>query len=515
MNGAEALVASLAKAGIEVCFTNPGTSEMHFVSALDSEPRLRPILCLFEGVATGAADGYARMKGKPASTLLHLGAGLSNGLANLHNARRASSPIVNIVGDHATYHSQYDAPLQSDIKTLARPVSAWVYSAASSRSTAFDAMRAVQAAGHNQIATLILPADCAWSAGGVVAEPLAINAPRVPSDAQIEEVAQKMQGGKPHALLLRGSALTEKGLEAAGRIAAKTNARLLCDTFPPRLRRGVGIVEVERIPYFAEQAQEFLAPIERIVLVESKPPISFFAYPDKASWLSAKDCEFEVLAQPQENGEAALEKLADILSAKEIGPGEPAFKTEAGLADIEEGFNQWTIGAVLARHLPQDAIVIDDAATSGLGSFVALAKAPPHDYLSLTGGSIGIGMPLGVGAAVACPERSVIVLSGDGSAAYTLQALWTQAREGLNIVNIVFSNRSYAILNIELERVGANAGPRALSVLDLSNPEMDWLKLAEGFGVEAARVKDSQTFQKTLEYALKAKSPQLIEVILA
>lgn len=512
MNGAESLVASLSKAGIEVCFANPGTSEMHFVSALDSQPKLRAVLCLFEGVATGAADGYARMRNTPACTLLHLGAGLSNGLANLHNAKKAASPILNIIGDHATYHSQYDAPLESDIKTLATPCSHWVYSSKSSSMIANDAMRAVQAAGYSQIATLILPANCAWEEGGITANPLPTPTPQMPAIENIEKLAEKMLDEKPQALLLRGSALSEEGLEFAGRIAAKTKARLLCDTFPPRLRRGAGIVAVERIPYFAEQAQEFLADIERLILVESQPPVSFFAYPNKASWLSAKNCEFEILAQPQENGIKALEKLADILSA----PSEPALKAQLKLPEIklEEGLNQWTAGAVLANKLPKNSVVIDDAATSGLGSFVALSTAAAHDYLALTGGAIGMGQPLAIGAAIACPQSKIISLSGDGSAAYTCQALWTQARENLNIVNIVFSNNSYAILNIELARVGANAGPKALSVLDLSNPVIDWVKLAQSYGVEARSVSKIEEFNEALDLALNSNKPQFIELVL-
>lgn len=511
MNGAQALVASLAGAGVKVCFTNPGTSEMHFVSALDFEPRLKPILCLFEGVATGAADGYARMTGKPACTLLHLGAGLSNGLANLHNARKAMSPLVNIVGDHATYHAQYDAPLQSDIKTLAAPVSHWVHSATSSQTAAFDGMRAVAAAGHNHTATFILPADCAWNEGASLSDPLPVPEPPTPNTKNTDAVAQKMKDGKPQALLLRGRALSEQALATAGRIAAKTGARLLCDTFPPKLRRGAGVVAVERIPYFAEQAQEFLAPLERIVLVESKPPVSFFAYPNKASWLLPEGCAVETLAQTLENGAAALEDLAAALNAPKA---EPAHQTPQEIPDLADGFNQWTIGALLARHLPNEAIVIDDASTSGLGTFIALTGAAKHDYLALTGGSISIGQPLAVGASTACPTRKTIALSGDGSAAYTFQALWTQARENLNVLNIVFSNASYAILNIELERVGAKIGPKALSVLDLSNPKMDWVHLSEGMGVKAHRVENNQQFEKALTACLNQTTPQLIEVVL-
>src|SRR5579859_4059193 len=286
MNGAESLVLTLAASGVDTCFSNPGTSEMHFVAALDSIEGVRPILGLFEGAVTGMADGYGRMAEKPACTLLHLGPGLANGLANLHNARRAQTPIVNIVGDHATYHAQYDARLASDIAGFARPVSGWVHSSPSARTVAADGARAVHAAlsPPGQIATLILPADTAWNAADGPAPALPRPQPAPVAGATVDFVAQALKSGKTSAILLRGAALKDEGLAAAGRIAVATGARLFCDTFAPRLARGAGRVAVERIPYFAEQIVETFATVEQLVLVGAKPPVSFFAYPGKPSW---------------------------------------------------------------------------------------------------------------------------------------------------------------------------------------------------------------------------------------
>ena len=241
MIGAQALIGSLVGAGVDVCFMNPGTSEMHFVGALDSVPQMRGVLALFEGVATGAADGYARIAGRPAAVLLHLGPGLANGLANLHNARRARSPIVTIVGGHATGHVRYDAPLQSDIEALARTVSGWVHTSGATRDLAQDAMRAVAAARRGQIATLVLPADVSWSDGGTLAPPRPQPAPEAVDDDQIKAVARLVPASPSPLLLLGGSALTERGLKAASRISAATGARLLAETFPARMERGAGL----------------------------------------------------------------------------------------------------------------------------------------------------------------------------------------------------------------------------------------------------------------------------------
>jgi acetolactate synthase-1/2/3 large subunit len=514
MNGAESLVRTLADSGVKACFANPGTSEMHFVTALDKEPRIRPVLALFEGVVTGAADGYGRMAGKPAATLLHLGPGFGNGWANLHNARRAATPIVNIVGDHATYHAQYDAPLASDVVGLARTVSGWVQSSPSARTVAADGARAVQAAmaAPGQIATLILPADTAWLDAEGPSPALPVQGPAPVSSDAVDRVAKALKNGKRTAILMRGASLMETGLRAAGRIAAASDARLMSDTFAPRLARGAGRVMVERIPYFAEQIVEFLADVEQLVLVGAKPPVSFFAYPGKASWCVPDGCEILYLAHPHEDGAAALEAVAESLRA----PAEPR-----GIADLKTPalptgkINQYAVGEVIAHYLPENAILADEAATSGLGTAIATATANPHDHLALTGGSIGQGVPLATGAAVACPDRKTVCLQGDGGAMYTLQALWTQAREKLDVTTVIFANRSYAILNIELARVGAgNPGPKALSMLDLHNPELDFVALARGMGVEASRAESIEDFAAQFSSAMAGRGPRLIEAVL-
>lgn len=512
MNGAESLLRTLVAGGVEVCFSNPGTSEMHFVSAIDRVEGMRPVLGLFEGVVTAMADGYGRMADRPAATLLHLGPGLANGLANLHNARRAATPIVNLVGDHATYHAQYDAPLASDIVGFARPVSGWVHESTSAGSVAADGARAVRAArsAPGQIATLIVPADIAWLDAGPPADPLAVVGPSAVSSAAIGAAADALCNGKRTALLLRGAALRGDGLVAAGRIAASSGAELFCDTFAPRLERGAGRVVVERLPYFAEQLVERLAPFEQLVLVGSTPPVAFFAYPGKPSWCSPEGAEILHLAHPHEDGVAALVEVADAIG----GDGTVAVAPLA-VPDHPSGrFDQFTIGQVIARLVPEGAIVSDEAATSGLGSAIALATAAPHDVLSLTGGAIGQGLPLAAGASVACPDRKVVCLHGDGGAMYTVQALWTMAREQLDVTTVIFANRSYGILNIELQRVGADAGPQALSMLDIGNPDLDWVALAQGLGVEAVRVEAIDAFRDAFASAMSQSGPRLIEAVL-
>jgi len=514
MNGAESLLRSLIASGVDVCFGNPGTSEMHFVAALDQVQGMRPILGLFEGVVTGAADGYGRMAGKPASTLLHLGPGLANGLANLHNARRASSPIVNIVGDHASSHAIYEAPLTSDIKGFARPVSSWIHSSASALTVGADAARAVQASmeGPGQIATLILPADTAWGKAEAVAAPLPRPVPARVSDATIEHIARLVRSGVKTAFLLRGDALKERGLRAAGQVAAKTGARLLCDTFAPRLQRGAGRVPVERLPYFAEQVVDFLAGTQLIVLVGAQPPVSFFAYPDKPSWLTPQGCQLAYLAHPHEDGTGALEALADTLGAQQ------SIAVTSALNPVDysvgDALTPESIMRSVARHLPEQAIVTEE---SGMAmAYYSLAEsAAPHDFLTLSGGAIGSMMAVSIGAGVACPDRKVVNLLGDGSAMYTVQSLWTLAREKIDAVTVIYANRGYKILNNELKRVGASTdGARAASMFDLENPSLDWVALAKGMGVEAVRVESGQGFDAAFAAAMKRKGPMLIEAVL-
>jgi acetolactate synthase I/II/III large subunit len=514
MNGAESLVRTLVGGGVEVCFANPGTSEMHFVAALDRVEGMRCVLGLFEGVVTGAADGYARMSEKPAATLLHLGPGMANGLANIHNANKASTPMVNIVGDHATYHRRYDAPLTTDIETAARPFSRWVKTSPDAQSVAADGAAAIVAARTppGQIATLILPADTAWNEGSGPAPVPPPPQPAAVSPEAVAEAARVLRSGEPALLLLTGRALREEGLDLAGRIAAKTGARLMAQGSNARTQRGRGRVFVERVPYVVDQAVKVLSGLKHIVLVGAKMPVAFFAYPDKPSLLSPSDCQGHVLARLDEDAIGALAALADELGARPAlrpavdGPP-PAL---AGGAVTPEA-----LGASLAALLPENAIVVDEAVTTGRGFFAPTRSAAPHDWLSNMGGSIGMGMPVATGAAVACPNRKVVALEGDGSGMYTLQALWTQAREGLDVTTLLFSNRSYAILRGELANVGAgNPGRKALDMLDLGHPDLDWVRLARGMGVPGARVATMEEFNRRLAEGLSAPGPFLVEVAL-
>ncbi len=511
-NGAKALIDTLTNVGVDTCFTNPGTSEMHFVAALDSSD-MRAVLCLFEGVATGAADGYARMADKPAATLLHLGCGLGNGLANLHNARKARVPMINIIGDHATYHTQYDAQLQSDIETVARNCSSWVRTSASTGQLADDAVEAhtVAVGPPAQISTLILPADVSWGDGTKTAAPVAVEPPPAAGDGVLESIASALNSGKKTALLLGGRVLREEGLRNASRIAEKTGAKLFCEVFPTRLQRGAGVPHVERIAYFAEMASVQLDEFENLILVDAKAPVSFFAYPDKKSYLVPEHCTLHNLVEPEQDALKSLHALVELVAASNTPPVLPGLDRPK----LPDGkLTGAKVCQAIAALLPENAIISDEAQTSGVKLPAFTANAPKHDLLTLTGGAIGQGIPVAVGAAVACPDRPVLALAGDGSAMYTNQALWTMVNEDLDVTVIIFNNRSYAILNVELERVGAEgAGMKAKSQLDLSEPPIDFTALARSMGMPATSVSTAMGFNKALENAIREPGPHLIEAI--
>jgi acetolactate synthase-1/2/3 large subunit len=520
MNGAQAVVRTLVECGVTTCFANPGTSEMHFVAALDAVPEMRGVLCLFEGVATGAADGFGRMSGRPAATLLHLGPGLANGLANLHNARRAHTPLVNVVGDHATYHKRHDAPLESDIHALAGAVSGWVRTTASAEHASADAVHAVIAALRppGQIATLILPADVTWTDGAEVAVPVPFPS-RLPSPVTPRQLVpatdalrRLVAGGPACTILLGGSGLRRPALEAASRIAAVTGAKLLAETFPARHERGAGLPHVDRLAYLVEFAASQLAGTTQLILAGATAPVSFFAYPGKPSTPLPPGCHVHVLAEPGDDVAGALGALADRVAPDAVPlvvvPARPDVPADGELTPE-------SAAAVVGALLPEGAIVSDEANTSGLWLPGATAGAPPHDWLSLTGGAIGQGLPLATGAAIACPDRPVLALEADGSAMYTASALWTHAREGLNITTVIFSNRAYAILNMELERTGAPVtGTTARDLLDLSRPDLDFTALARGMGVPASRASTTAEFADQLRRALAEPGPHLIEAAL-
>src|SRR3984885_15127668 len=510
-NGAHALIRTLVGAGVDTCFTNPGTSEIHFVVALDSVPEMRAILTLFEGVATGAADGYARMTDAPAATLLHLGPGLGNGVANLHNARRARVPLVNIVGDHATYHVQYDPPLHSDIETIARNFSTWVRTSRSSQELARDTVDAIVAATGppgqvatlivpadvswqdgagpappGQVATLIVPADVSWQDGAEPAPPPQLPPAPAASDEVVEVVAAAMRGSGRSGVLLGGKALRERGIIAAARAAEVTGARLFAERGAPRLERGVGLPAVERLAYWPELAAKQLEGLDHLILVDAQLPVAWFAYPGAESSLVPSSCLVHELSPATSDPTRSLEALVQALDAENA---EPALQTRAAAPRPEGPLTAEKTCQAVGAILPEGAILSDEAITSAAALPAVTAGAPRHDWLTLTGGAIGQGLPVAVGAAIACPDRPVLALEADGSAMYTIQSLWTMAREQLNVTVLVFNNRSYGILGIELRRMeGQPAGARARDLLDLGRPDLDFVELGRGLGVPSRRV---------------------------
>lgn len=512
VNGAQALINTLVDGGVDVCFANPGTSEMHFVAALDTVPQMRGVLTLFEGIATGAADGYARIAGRPAAVLLHLGPGLGNGLANLHNARRARVPMVVVVGDHATYHKKYDAPLESDIDALAGSVSGWVHRTSDAAGVAADTAEAIaETVANNQISTLILPADTSWTDDAQVGEksPRQPKQPDVDADA-VETAAAVLRSDEPTVLLIGGDATRGAGLTAAARVAEATGTRWYCETFPTRLERGAGIPAVERIPYFAEAVVAQLEGTKHLILAGAASPVSFFAYPGKPSDLVPEGCSVHVLAGP-DCAATALAALAD-----DIAPGTTAAVAALSRPTLPTGaLTAVSVADVVGALMPENVIVVDESNTSSVPLTAATAGAPAHDWLTLTGGAIGYGIPAAVGAAVAAPDRPVLCLESDGSAMYTISGLWTQARENLDVTTVIYNNGAYDILRLELQRVGAGAtpGPKALDLLDISRPTMDFVKIAEGMGVPARRATTAEEFADALRAAFAEPGPHLVEAV--
>ncbi len=502
MNGAESLLRTLVANGIDVCFMNPGTSEMQFVAALDRVPQMRGVLCLHETVCAGAADGYARMTGRPAATLLHLGPGLANGLSNFHNARKARSPVVNIVGEHSTAHLRYDAPLTADVAAFAHPVSGWVRTLDQAENIGAAAVEAVREARRppGQVASLIIPADHSWSEAGEPASAAADEPRARPAEANLRAVAAVVASGERAAFFLGGSAASRAGIEAA----ARTGLPVFLNRYSGRVPRGRDWAFARRVAYFPEPAEAMLQGLQHLILVEAEAPVSFFGYPGRPSTLAPSLCRLHVLASHHEDGVAALESLG----GKSVLPA-PAPSTAM---PPDGALTPESLGAVLAALLPADAIISDEMISSGEPVNSALAGAAFHDLLPVTGGSIGQGLPVAVGAALACPQRKVVALEADGSAMYSLQALWTMAREKLDVVTVIFANRRYRILEVEMKRTGAGPiGPKADQMIDLSRPVVDWVSLARGLGVEAARATTVAEFATLLTRALATKGPRLIE----
>jgi len=511
MNGAEALVASAISGGVEICFANPGTTELPLVQALDSVPSLRSILCLHENVATGAADGYGRMAAKPAMCLLHLGQGLANGLTNLHNARRALTPVLTVIGDHATWHLPADPLLATDVESLAHTVSDFVKKSLVATKVAFDLADAIEAAMNGgRIATLIVPHDVQMGDAGDGTPVRRASAKKTYSSRRVTQAAKALKSGKS-ALLLGGDALSESGIMLAGRIAAIRGADLLCDTFFARMERGAGLPSPTKLPYFADQALELTRRYERVVVAGTRRPVAFFGYPGLPSYLTTEE-QTVILAGPREDTLGALAALASEVNAPDAIDPVPGMPPAMPKGDLDAQ----SVSAVIAGLQPAECIVMDEVLSVGVPYFDASKHSPRFSHLMLTGGAIGQGPSAATGAAIACPNRKVINFQSDGCGAYSVQAFWTQARENLDVVTIIGSNRSYHILELELLRAGgAQTGPVARSMLDLDNPFLNWVKIGEGFGVPAVAVDRAEALARELERALMDKGPRLIEAIVA
>ena len=513
MNGSESLIKTLVEGGVEVCFTNPGTSEMHFVAALDEVDGMRCVLGLFEGVLSGAADGYARMTGKPAATLLHVGPGLANAAANIHNAKKANVPMINIVGDHATYHLAYDAPLTSDVEGIARPFSHWVHTSKSSSEIASDANDAIQEAGHHNIATLVLPADVSWGdnpQGASTVSP--ISALNKVTEDKIAEAATMLKSDKSTMILVGGVITQDLGLQL-GKLGEAFGVRICVETFPTRIRRGSGSAVLEKLPYLAEMAIDFMKDVENLVLIGASAPVSFFAYPNVPSEIPSKDCSVLALAETGDDLLNCVEQLLSSLDAESATPTCHPYQ----VPELPKGeLNAMSASQSISHLLPENAIIIDEGATSSFMTYPLTANAAPHDWLALTGGSIGFGLPAAIGAAIACPDRKVVALEGDGSAMYTIQALWTMAREELDVTVVIYNNQKYHILALEFARTGARGGkpgPKAANMLDIGSPDLDFVAMAQGMGVKATRATTAEEFNEQFAAAMSTPGPHLIDAM--
>lgn len=511
VNGATTLLRALRAGGADICFANPGTTELTLVAALAEVPEIRPVLCLFEGVCTGAADGYARISGKIPLTLLHLGPGFANGIANLHNARRAHSKIITIIGDHATWHLPHDAPLTSDIESLARPVSVDVVRIASTNSIAEGVARALTGTGWGAggPATIVVPTDVMdANAPSLSAPPIATGSDLV-SDTAIEAAAAACQGGKELILLIGGDALRVEGQRAAEAVAANTGARLVMEPYPAVVTLGGDLPRIERQAYFPDDVIRQFGDAT-VILAGARPPISYFGYEDYPSVL-VPDERLVVLSQPGEDSVSALQALAERLGATRSEPTSVAV-SQPPAPDPAAPLTPNSIVEELLVQLPEDSVISLEGSTLGGPWLREAYRAPTHRVMTNTGGAIGQGLPCAVGAALGAPDSRVIALQSDGSAQYTLQALWTMAREKLPITIILAANHRYGILQTELKRADTPLDqPTVASLTNLGDPRTDWTKLAAGYGVPAIRATTVAEFSEALKRGLATDGPLLIQ----
>ena len=537
-NGACGVVRTLVAGGVEVMFANPGTTEMLVVDALDSVEGLRAILCLHETVCTGAADGYGRMAGKAACTLLHLGVGLANGSANLHNARRAGAPVVNLVGDMASWHVAKDPLLASDIEGLASFTGCFYRASGADpdglSDDVADALVAVRdyRAGESRVATVALAHDATrdplskpWAPPELLAT---LEQPGGDVKTLFErsiELHNERYGGNdaiPAHVKACGAALTtsnaalfvggaglcdEEALNACSAIAAATGCALVVENAFARVDRGGHRPRFVRVPYFPKDARTYLAKFETVVLVGARKPVAMFGYDDGVSDLVGLDGQ-QVLEIDAMDVPGALRYLAGTLG----GAPPPPPPAAAAPKRPKGKLSAYKLCQALACTQPADAIVVDESLTSG-GSYWDLSlSCAPFSHLTLTGGSIGIGPPLSVGCAVACPGRRVVDFQADGSGLYSTPAFWTMAAERLDVTVLVCKNDVYQILKVEQQKQNLpTAKPNAKKLTNLSGPSVDWVALAKGYGLDATSVSTAEDLLAALEHSFATPGPYLIE----
>jgi acetolactate synthase-1/2/3 large subunit len=515
MNGAEALVRSAIDRGIEICFANAGTTELPIVVEMDRVSGIRAVLGLFEGVCTGAADGYGRMSGKPAMNLLHLGPGFANGIANLHNARRARTPVLNVIGEHATWHLPAEPPLAMDIEELSSTVSDWVITNRKASDLPADVANAVSIASCGRIASLIVPHDHQLAiCKSLITEPTK-NSFDPPDEGEVKVAAGLIKKHNKSALLLGARALSKEGLVLAAEIQRLTGCDLFAETFPSIVERGAGLPIVERIPYFPEAAVKMLSGYGGMVLAGVREPMAFFGYPGGVSKIMRNDQGKAALGTGKQDILEGLALLINVLKSQGNESSGEKIVADSIRPELPDGeLNPLRISQTLAALQPEGAIIVEEGLTTSMDYYGLTKGVPPHTILSISGGAIGYGIPCATGAALACPDRTVINFQADGSAMYTVQALWTQAREGLNITTLLCSNRSYKILRMELERAGiTSTGVNTKALTELTGPDINWVKVAEGFGVPAVSVTETRELATALNRGISEAGPFLIEIL--
>ena len=514
MNGAAAFFKSIVDNGIDTIFACPGTSEMQVVDEVGYS-NLRVVLCLFENSVTGMADGYARMLDKPALGMVHVTCGLTNALANMHNARIANSRMI-IFGGGVHVAHEVNEPVHSMLQRqpyVAQIAAQCVIEARSPDQLAAAATQALKASndGAGKIVYVYGPNNAVWGESSFQGKltSSAEQRQRV-STATISSIADTLKAGKKTAFILDNLALREEGLEILGRIAEGAGGRLFREWLPSRIAMGAGRVRTETLPYGGAEGRELLSEFDQIVLVGAKIPVCPFSYENQPWVKIPENCNVHTLATADHDILAALEELATQLDLPEKAsnrynrkPGEPPTGPLSGNSIVQS----------LSILMPADSIVLDEAMLENVMFPLLMDGAAPFDFMAACpGGAIGAGPPVACGAAIACPNRKVILLEGDFSLMQGNTALWSMAQHNLDICVINYNNEGSASLSTELARVRqGEAQPKSIELLRIRKPTIDYAAMAESMGVPASRAETAEEFHLQLTKAMSTKGPHFID----